>query len=208
MYVFFRLSYLQTLLWQKEDVKLYEKSAAMWLPDSPGKHTFVDVVGKGGSSGQRRRSVMIAKGGVLSLRSKIRADVLNTREPWSDKSTLNLSFIPARSEIPIISGAPTEVEDLANVGVVITPVRRFRVKIIRTELIAARLKLTHTLPATVKHVFPQQKLWSISISQGKTEFSTQILSGQIPHFLVLMLQTEEASNGTLKTFVYTILLYV
>lgn len=192
------MSYLNTLLWQTEEVKRNEKSAAQWAPDAPGKHTYVSVEqNTKGSPGQVQRSKQIGKGATVSVRSKVNADVLNTREPWSDKSTLNLSFVPARTEIPLVVGEPTVAEDA-----VAAVVRTYRIKILRVELIVGRITLSHSLPATLKYTYPQQKIWTQAIGKGKTEFSTQVLSGSIPHFLMIMLQTEDASNGTLKTLVY------
>ena len=126
----------------------------------------------------------------LAFRMKIHSDILNVREPWSDKSTLSFSFVPNRSEYVIIHTVgpnqdPTE----------------FRVTWKKAVMIAGRVQLKTKMPRAQKYRNIEQKLWTVAIAPNTTEYATQILSGLIPQFMCLSFQTEASANGTLATLV-------
>jgi hypothetical protein len=144
-----------------------------------GKHTTIGLDPETAPTGQYARTMALRNGRHLALRMKIHSDILNVRQPWSDKSTLSFSFVPNRSEYVIIhTKNPTEEPS------------EFRVTWVKAVMIAGRVQPKTKLPRTVKYRNIEQKLWTVAIAPGTTEYATQILSGLIPQFMCLSFQTE------------------
>jgi hypothetical protein len=208
------MRYLHRHLWESKNQKRTTGSATMWHPDRAGGHDLLNSV-KYPEQAERRDT--IRNGREFTTRTRLSGTFLSTMIPLSDKSTITISLVPQKADIIFIAPVPevippvftqdmTDVQRLAARKKAIADrdakIRQYKLTWVDSCLYVAKMTLKSKLPIQMKHPVVRERAMEIGLLKGQTEFSTQILRGMLPHFISLMLQTEEASNGSYASLVY------
>jgi hypothetical protein len=190
----------------------------MWLPDRSGGH---DLINTDKYPEQTARREAIRNEREFTTRTRLNGTFLSTMIPLSDKSTITISLVPNKADIifiaptppveqPLITNDMTDVQRLAARKKAIADrdakIKQYKLTWIDSSLYVAKMTLKSKLPTQMKHPVVRERAMEIGLLKGQTEFSTQILRGMLPHFISLMLQTEEASNGSYASLDFSILI--